>query len=408
MAIIQLSIPIFLGLIVLEVIAALMASRKVYRLADSLVDMSCGMISQFANIAIKLASFGVFAYVASHWSVQVRFGAPAWPDTVVSWVIVFIAVDFGHYWVHRLSHRVNILWAGHAVHHSSEELNFTVAVRNSSLHGLFIWVFFMPLALVGVPWYMFAVSYALNVIYQFWLHTRLIGRLGWLEWVFNTPSHHRVHHGIDTEYLDKNYAGVFIVWDRMFGTFSPEIAEPHYGITTPPGSWNPVWANVHVFVEIARHARRQRGVAQQLRVVFGPPELLAAATRGLRGPTTPPVMLPAIARGYVVVQFAVALIATLLVLRVLQGLSLGEVLASGFVITFALSNLGSMLEGKRWALNAEFIRHLVLGCATVTALVFGSVAPGVAFSVLIVSGGSIAWLVVLRRGVRAPLSVVAG
>ncbi len=405
MGIIQLLIPIFLALILIEVCAAALASKKVYRLADSLVDMSCGMISQFTNILIKLFSFAIFAYVAATWSIQVRFGAPAWPETAMSWAVVFVLVDFGHYWVHRLSHRVNILWAGHAVHHSSEELNFTVAVRNSSLHGVFIWVFFMPLALVGVPWYMFAVSYALNVIYQFWLHTRLIGRLGRLEWVLNTPSHHRVHHSINADYIDKNYAGVFIVWDRMFGTFAPETAEPHYGITMPPESWNPVWANVHVFVEIGRHAKRQPGLLRKLRVVFGPPETLVDSPHDPTVPTTPPVPLPRLGVAYVMVQFVATLVATLTVLRILEALSLAEVLASGFVITLVLSNIGSLLEGKRWALIAESIRHLVLGGAAMATLFLGRIPVGMALSVVLVSGISIAWLLALRPGFRPPLPV---
>jgi sterol desaturase/sphingolipid hydroxylase (fatty acid hydroxylase superfamily) len=117
----------------------------------------------------------------------------------------------------------------------------------------------MPLALLGVPWVMFAVCHGLNLIYQFWIHTREVGRLGPLEWFLNTPSHHRVHHGINPKYQDRNYAGVFIIWDRLFGTFIPEDEEPVYGITTPLATWNPLWANVHVFVDIARQAAHRAG-----------------------------------------------------------------------------------------------------------------------------------------------------
>jgi sterol desaturase/sphingolipid hydroxylase (fatty acid hydroxylase superfamily) len=134
-----------------------------------------------------------------------------------------ILVDLAYYFSHRYAHEINVLWAGHVVHHSSEEYNLAVALRQSSLHGLFSWIFYAPLAVLGMPWQLFVACNALNLVYQFWIHTRAVGKLGRVaEYILNTPSHHRVHHGVNPKYQDRNYAGVFITWDRLFGTFVVE------------------------------------------------------------------------------------------------------------------------------------------------------------------------------------------
>src|SRR5690606_31238042 len=151
--------------------------------------------------------------------------------------------DFAYYWWHRASHRISFLWAAHVVHHQSEDYNLAVALRQAWFTSLSSWVLNLPLAFLGVPPLVYGVCAALNTLYQFWIHTRLVGKLGPLEWVLNTPSHHRVHHGIDAPYLDTNYGGVFIVFDRLFGTFVEETHEPRYGTLDPIRSFDPVWAN---------------------------------------------------------------------------------------------------------------------------------------------------------------------
>ena len=226
MDVVAASIPLFFGLIAVEFAVARVRGRRVYGLSDSISDLSLGILSQLTGLFITLLTYALFAWVSGNLAIQRFLPVPAWPSgapltspaAFASWAVVFLLVDLCYYWSHRLSHRVHILWAGHVVHHSSEEYNLTVALRQSSLHGLFTWAFYMPLALLGVPWVMFAVCHGLNLIYQFWIHTREVGRLGPLEWFMNTPSHHRVHHGINPKYQDRNYAGVFIIWDRLFGT----------------------------------------------------------------------------------------------------------------------------------------------------------------------------------------------
>jgi alkylglycerol monooxygenase len=339
--VIEASIPLFFLLIAIELGVARVTRHPYYRLNDSIADLSLGILSQLSGIFLALLTYAVFAWVSTNLSIQHYLPVPAWPDgapftsssafpwfgiswpDLASWAIVFTLVDFFYYWLHRMSHEVNILWAGHVVHHSSEEYNLTVALRQSSLHGLFSWLFYMPLALAGVPWEMFVVSHGFNLIYQFWIHTREIHRLGPLEWMMNTPSHHRVHHGVNPKYQDRNYAGVFIIWDRLFGSFTPEDEEPVYGITKPLGTWNPVWANVHVFAEIFRNARRTRRWSDKFKVLFGPPSWLPP---DIGRPVVPPEVspesfrkydpeVPAPLRRYTVVQFVAALLAAVLILR---------------------------------------------------------------------------------------------
>jgi hypothetical protein len=171
------------------------------------------------------------------------------------------------------------------VHHQSEEYNFSVALRQSWFGQLTSWLFYVPLAIAGFPPAMFLVMTTLNTLYQFFIHTRLVGRLGPLEYVLNTPSHHRVHHGVNPRYVDRNYAGILIIWDRLFGTFEPEGDEPVYGLVKPLGSFNPLWANLHYWAQMADVARRTRRLRDKLRAFVAPPEWRPADLGG-------PVVVP--------------------------------------------------------------------------------------------------------------------
>lgn len=190
-----------------------------------------------------------------------------------AWVILLFVDDFAYYWFHRLSHEIRFFWNFHVVHHSSSQYNLSVAVRQSWFGGVAHWIFYLPVALLGFPLWAFATMHGLNLIYQFWIHTKLVGKLGFLENILNTPSHHRAHHGINNQYLDKNYAGIFIIWDRMFGTFVEEIETPRYGIITPLTSYNPLWINSHAWTETWAAMRARRTMRGKLRCVFGAPAM---------------------------------------------------------------------------------------------------------------------------------------
>jgi sterol desaturase/sphingolipid hydroxylase (fatty acid hydroxylase superfamily) len=414
--VIRASIPLFFALIGLELLVARVRRRPLYRLADSISDLSCGILSQLAGIVMVLGTIAVFGWVSNHASIQRILPLPHWVNrsplaasgldlaALASWTGVFLLDDFAYYWMHRYSHEVNLLWAGHVVHHSSEEYNLTVALRQSSLHGLMSWLFYMPLAFLGVPVTMWVICHGLNLIYQFWIHTRAVDRLGPLELVLNTPSHHRVHHGVNPEYQDRNYAGVLIVWDRLFKSFEPEVAPPVYGITKPLQSWNPVRANLHVFGEIWTNARAARTWSDRLRSIFGhpgwrPPEL---------GPPIVPVpvsedtfrkfepVVPDPLRSYALTQFVVTLAGAIALLDAAGRMPLVSSLAGAFYVVLSLANIGGLLEARSWAGVSEVMRLVVLGGVAGVLLAGGAGPAWLLAAALGFAGMSVVWVMRLR------------
>ncbi|GGO66577.1 sterol desaturase family protein [Bowmanella pacifica] len=248
------AIPFFFLLIGLELVAERLRHTQYYRVNDAINSLSAGVLSRVTGVVHKLIPFTVYALVYEH---------IAWltlPDSLWVWLLAFVLYDFFYYWNHRLGHEVNVLWAAHVVHHSSEEYNLTTALRQSST-GLVSWIFYLPMAVLGITPEMMITVGSLNLIYQFWVHTRHVPKLGWLEWIFVTPSNHRVHHAQNQLYIDRNYGGVFIVWDRLFGSFQEELDDepPLFGIRKALRSWNPLWANVHLYSQLLHdcwHASR--------------------------------------------------------------------------------------------------------------------------------------------------------
>ncbi|MDO3399405.1 sterol desaturase family protein [Mycolicibacterium neoaurum] len=237
-----------------------------YQRRDAWTSLSMGLVSVVTTAAWKATALlgyaAIYAYLAP-WQL------PA--DRWYTWVIALLGVDLLFYAYHRAAHRVRLIWATHQAHHSSQYYNFATALRQkwNNSGEILMWI---PLPLLGVPpWIVFA-SFSVNLVYQFWVHTERIDKL-WrpIEFVFNTPSHHRVHHGMDAEYLDKNYGGILILWDRMFGSYQDELFRPHYGLTTQVDTFN-IWTlQTHEYVKIARAVRSARGLRDKLGYVFGPP-----------------------------------------------------------------------------------------------------------------------------------------
>ncbi len=262
------SIPVFFLLIFLEVWVSRSRGLTVYRFKDSLTSINIGLVSEFAKAMGGV--IGVIMYML----ISEKFGAFEWDvKHPLTWISALLLYDFCYYWVHRTGHEINIMWASHVVHHSSEEFNLSTALRQSSTGFLFRWMFYIPLALLGYPLKVFLVVAVIDFLYQYWVHTRLIGKLGWLEYVLVTPSNHRVHHGQNDYCIDKNYGGIFCFWDRMFGTYADERddEEPIYGIRTPLESWNPLWANVHHFVLIWQQVKSTSNWKHKLMYIFAKP-----------------------------------------------------------------------------------------------------------------------------------------
>jgi len=261
--IIVLATPVFLLLIAVELVVGLARGRNTYRLNDALNSIGLGILSQVAGVFTKLATLGLYTIVHEHASI---WQLPA--NALWVWVAGLVLYDFCYYWLHRFGHTVSVLWAAHAVHHQSEDYNLSTALRQTGSGWLLGWIFYLPMAVLGFPPLVFGIVALIDLLYQFWVHTEQIGRLGWFDRWFCAPSNHRVHHAVNDKYLDKNYGGILIVWDRLFGSYIEEDErEPCvYGTRAPLRSWNPVWANLQVYADLARDAWRARSWADKLRV----------------------------------------------------------------------------------------------------------------------------------------------
>lgn len=265
--ILNIAMPIFLGLVLLEKFYGWYFKKEPFKTMDMLSSLSSGytnVVKDVLGLSISIITYG---WMVKHWAV-IHVESTIW-----LYVIAFIALDFSGYWVHRLAHQINFFWNKHAIHHSSEEFNLACALRQSisSFVNLFT-IFLLPAALLGVPQQVIAIVAPLHLFAQFWYHTVHIGRMGFLEKIIVTPSHHRVHHAINPEYLDRNHGQIFIIWDKLFGTFQEELPNvpPVYGITRPASTWNPIKINFQHLWLLMQDAWRTNNLKDKFRIWFMP------------------------------------------------------------------------------------------------------------------------------------------
>ncbi len=267
--IIVFAFPVF-GLLMLgEIGYGIARGRNTYRINDALASLSQGILSQITVVFTNIFHIGVYAFALSHLALVHPL---AFWDTSYGWLLALILADFCGYWHHRFSHEVALLWAAHVVHHQSQDFNFSTALRQESAYPILESIFYLPLAVLGVPTENFALALLVILLYQVWIHTEHVGRLGWFDRVFSSPSNHRVHHAINDSYLDRNYGGVLIIWDRLFGTFAAEGEEKCiYGTRPLLNTWDPVWANLVIYWCLLRDAWRAQHWRDKLRIWFMPP-----------------------------------------------------------------------------------------------------------------------------------------
>ena len=266
--IIVLATPVFLALIAIEYIVGRRRGRNTYRLNDAISSMSLGIMSQLIGVFSALLIVTIYGAAYEHVALW------RWPaDSLWTWLAALLLYDLCYYWRHRLGHTVALFWAAHVVHHQSEDYNLSTALRQTSSGWLADWLFYLPMAVLGVPPLVFGAVALIDLLYQFWVHTQQIGRLGAFDRWFCAPSNHRVHHAVNDRYLDKNYGGILIVWDRLFGSYAEEDpGEPCvYGTRAPLRSWNPLWANLQVYRDLGLDAWHARSWADKLRVLFRHP-----------------------------------------------------------------------------------------------------------------------------------------
>ncbi len=372
MNIILYAIPFFFLLIAIELVAEKVKGSGYYRVNDAINSLSMGVLSRMTGIMKQLIPLTIYTLVYQYVALF------SLPDTWWVWLAAFVLYDFFYYWNHRLGHEVSLLWAAHVVHHSSEEYNLTTALRQTS--GSFLsWIFYLPMAVVGFdPAVVLSVG-ALNLVYQFWVHTRHVGKLGWYEWFFVTPSNHRVHHAQNQIYLDRNYGGVFILWDRLFGSFQEELDDepPIYGVRKALQSWNPVWGNVQVYTQLFKDSWRTRNWLDKGKVWFGRtgwrPDDVARDFPLQKVDLSKfekfDIALSGKAKWYCILQHGLTvLIGVMFMMNAAQLPILTQVGLAGFVIVSSLT-VGLMMENKRYAVWLEGIKNLmVLGAAIVLPL----------------------------------------
>ncbi len=369
---IALAVPFFFLLIFVELWWNTRHGDSKYRLHDSIGSLSCGIGNQAFDVLGKTLTLAAYVYIFTHYSFTKLSMSSVW-----AWLAITVLLDLCYYAFHRASHRINFLWAMHAVHHQSDEYNLSTALRQSWLDPFAEWTFYIPLAVVGFPPAMYAGALSINRIYQFWIHTRAVKRLGAAEAFLNTPSHHRVHHGIDPRYIDKNYAGIFIIWDRLFGTFEDEgkDAEPTYGTVKALDSFDAAWANLSEWARIFSLSRAATTWGERVWAWLAPPEWRPTALGGT-------AMVPEvdhatyrkfdrrIARGlmgYVLVQFVVVVTLQSGLLLVADKLSPLWLLAGAGTVVATIMAWGGLMQGRRWAVELEWLRLLALsGLAVVT------------------------------------------
>jgi sterol desaturase/sphingolipid hydroxylase (fatty acid hydroxylase superfamily) len=258
------AIPGFILLLVIEAVADARMRRELYLLPDTAASLGMGLGNVFIGLITKAMVFSIFTFV--HRFAIFNIGYQWW-----AWALVFFADDFSYYWFHRISHECRFFWASHVVHHSSQRYNLGTALRQTWTGTFMSWIFWLWMPLAGFPPLMVLTMQAVSLLYQFWIHTELVRHMGPLEEIMNTPSHHRVHHGTNQTYLDRNHAGILIVWDRMFGTFVPEEEKPVYGLTKNIGSYNPFRIAFHEWIDLWNDVRVAPSWRLKMKYVFGRP-----------------------------------------------------------------------------------------------------------------------------------------
>ncbi|MBP3861774.1 MULTISPECIES: sterol desaturase family protein [Pseudomonas] len=361
MKLILYAVPFFFVLIAVELLADRWRAMHTYRLADTISSLSAGVLSTTTGLLTKGVGLITYALALKYLAL---LQLPE--DSLWVWLFAFVLYDFCYYWHHRLGHERNVLWAAHSVHHQSEDYNLSTALRQTSTGFVLGWVFYLPMAVLGVPLPVFVTVATVNLLYQFWVHTRHVPKLGWFEWLFVTPSNHRAHHAQNALYMDRNYGGVFIVWDRLFGTFQEEDdAEPViFGVTTPLQSWNPLWANWQFYGQLLADAQRTERWRDKLRIWFMPTGWRPADVAA-KYPINKPdlsrfvkfeVPLARRQQVYIAAQFAVYLALGSYLLNLGETLSPQALMLGWGYMALGLFVLGAGLENRPWALKLEWLR----------------------------------------------------
>ncbi|MCW5911677.1 MAG: sterol desaturase family protein [Cyclobacteriaceae bacterium] len=324
---------------------------------NSVANISVGIAERLLNLLVTGSFYGMYYYVYEHFAIwQI-------PNAWWVWILLLLSTDLVWYWYHRLGHEINLFWGAHIVHHQSEEFNYTVSARITTLQAIVRNLFWCLLPLAGFHPAMVIAILVVHGTYSFFTHTQVIGKLGWLEHILITPSHHGVHHASNPKYLDKNYGDIFVFWDKLFGTFQAEEEKPIYGLTHPLTSKSFLWQHFHYYAELWEACRRSGSVWKSLKIIFGKPENMDAGIR----PALEKKLLPAKApfrstsrfKAYLNIQIAAALIGLFFFTLYFNQFTFADKFFIVTLILITLINCGALLEQQRWVFMAEIVRLFV-------------------------------------------------
>ena len=354
------AVPLFVSFMILEYLVARRKKLPYFNLHHSIANISIGIAERLMDVWVT----GLFYFVYDY--LQKQYGLFEIKPTLLLWVLLLLATDFLWYWYHRLAHEINIFWAAHIVHHQSEDFNYTVSARITVLQAFIRTGFWAVLPLLGFPAPMITSVLLVHGLYPFFIHTRLIGKLGILEYVFVTPSHHRVHHASNEVYLDKNYGDVFIIWDKLFGTFQKEEdgIEIKYGLTHPLKSYSFLWQHFHFLAELAYAVRRTEGRWNKVKMLFSKPAQIDPEVREIaearfkirqsNAPFDKPL------NRYVVWQVGLTVVLLFIFILFEHRLPLSQQILISLGIFLTLINCGAIMEQKQWIYYLEFLRLLTV------------------------------------------------
>ncbi|MBO9562346.1 MAG: sterol desaturase family protein [Niastella sp.] len=354
------AVPLFVSFMILEYVVARRKKLPYFNLHHSIANISVGIAERLMDVWVVGIFYFMYDYIQKHYGLfQIK-------PNLLLWILLLLCTDFMWYWYHRLAHEINIFWAAHIVHHQSEDFNYTVSARITVLQAFIRTGFWAVLPLLGFPASMITSILLVHGLYPFFIHTRLIGKLGILEYVFVTPSHHRVHHASNEQYLDKNYGDVFIIWDKLFGTFQKEEddIEIKYGLTHPLKSYSFLWQHFHFLAELTYAVRRTKGGWNKFKLLFSRPEHIEPAVREIaeerfrirqsKEPFDKPL------NRYVIWQIGLTIALLFIFILFEHYMPLTQQILITVAILLTLINCGAIMEQKQWIYYLEFLRLLTL------------------------------------------------
>jgi alkylglycerol monooxygenase len=352
-------VPVILFFMGVEYLYALKTQcKEIFKFESSISNLSIGIWERFCYLFSSALFYEAFVWIHEHLSLFTI------PSHWLSWTILLLATDFVWYWYHRLGHEVNLFWAAHIVHHQSEEFNLTTAARITLLQAMFRTMFWCVLPVIGFSPEMVVSILLIHGGYSFFTHTQVIGKLGILERIFITPSHHRVHHASNPEYLDRNYGDIFVFWDKMFGTFQEETIPVKFGLVKPLESYSFLWGHFHFSVELWMAVKSERSIWRKIKLIFSKPENIdpqfGGISRDAFAIATSPQRQTLAGKVYVSLQMLLLLIILIWESKVYYEQPLAQSCLVGLLILISLINVCAILEQKRWVFYLEHFRIFLL------------------------------------------------